>query len=152
MNLKDQINNDMKQAMRAKDSARLLTIRGLLAAIKQKEVDDRVTLDNNAIIAVIDKQIKQRKDSISQFEMAQRADLVAKESLELSVLQSYLPQRLNSEQVQAQVALLLTEIQATGPADMGKAMTAAKAKLAGQADMALVSALIKQALSHSSKA
>jgi uncharacterized protein YqeY len=148
MSLKNQINEDMKIAMRAKDSARLLTIRGLLAAIKQKEVDKRVSLDDNAIVAVIDKQIKQRKDSISQFQTAQRADLVEKESAELSILESYLPQRLNAEQIQEQVTLLLSEIQASSPSDMGKAMAAAKAKLAGQADMALVSTLIKQALSR----
>ncbi len=151
MSLKEKINDDMKQAMRAKDSARLLTIRGLLAGIKQKEVDDRITLDDKAIIAIIDKQIKQRKDSIGQFQIAQRSDLVEKESFELQILQSYLPPRLTPEQIQAQISLLLAEIQASGPADMGKAMAAAKAKLADQADMALVSMLIKQALGSVSK-
>ena len=148
MSLKDQITEDMKTAMRAKDSARLLTIRGLLAAIKQKEVDERITLDDNAVVAVIDKQIKQRKDSISQFQTAQRTDLVEKESAELAILESYLPQRLSPEQVQQQVALFLSETGASGAADMGKAMAAAKAKLAGKADMALVSTMIKQALSR----
>lgn len=151
MSLKEKINDDMKQAMRAKDSARLLTIRGLLAGIKQKEVDDRITLDDKAIIAIIDKQIKQRKDSIGQFQIAQRSDLVEKESFELQILQSYLPPRLTPEQIQAQISLLLAEIQASSPADMGKAMAAAKAKLADQADMALVSMLIKQALGSVSK-
>ena len=151
MSLKEKINDDMKQAMRAKDSARLLTIRGLLAGIKQKEVDDRITLDDKAIVAIIDKQIKQRKDSIGQFQIAQRSDLVEKESFELQILQSYLPPRLTPEQIQAQISLLLAEIQASSPADMGKAMAAAKAKLADQADMALVSMLIKQALGSVSK-
>jgi len=148
MSLKDQITEDMKTAMRAKDSARLLTIRGLLAAIKQKEVDERITLDDNAVVAVIDKQIKQRKDSISQFQTAQRTDLVDKESAELAVLASYLPQRLSPEQIQEQIALILSETGASGAADMGKAMAAAKAKLAGKADMAIVSTIIKQALSR----
>jgi uncharacterized protein YqeY len=138
----------MKTAMRAKESARLLTIRGLLAAIKQKEVDERITLDDNAVVAVIDKQIKQRKDSISQFQTAQRTDLVDKESAELAVLASYLPQRLSPEQIQEQIALILSETGASGAADMGKAMAAAKAKLAGKADMAIVSTIIKQALSR----
>ncbi len=148
MSLKDQITEDMKTAMRAKDSARLLTIRGLLAAIKQKEVDERITLDDNAVVAVIDKQIKQRKDSISQFQTAQRTDLVDKESAEQATLESYLPQRLSPERIQEQIALILSETGASSAADMGKAMAAAKAKLAGKADMALVSTMIKQALSR----
>lgn len=148
MGLKDQITEDMKTAMRAKDAPRLLTIRGLLAALKQKEVDERITLDDAAVIAIIDKLIKQRKDSISQFQAAQRTDLVDKESAELAVLESYLPQRLSAEQIQEQVSLILQEINATSPADMGKAMAAAKAKLAGQADMGLLSSIVKQTLNR----
>jgi uncharacterized protein YqeY len=148
MSLKDQITEDMKTAMRAKDAPRLLTIRGLLAALKQKEVDERITLDDAAVIAIIDKLIKQRKDSISQFQAAQRTDLVDKESAELAVLESYLPQRLSAEQIQEQVSLILQEINATSPADMGKAMAAAKAKLAGQADMGLLSSIVKQTLNR----
>ena len=148
MGLKDQITEDMKTAMRAKDAPRLLTIRGLLAALKQKEVDERITLDDAAVIAIIDKLIKQRKDSISQFQAAQRTDLVDKESAELAVLESYLPQRLSADQIQEQVFLILQEIGATSPADMGKAMAAAKAKLAGQADMGLLSSIVKQTLNR----
>ena len=148
MGLKDQITEDMKTAMRAKDAPRLLTIRGLLAALKQKEVDERITLDDAAVVAIIDKLIKQRKDSISQFQAAQRTDLVDKESAELAVLESYLPQRLSAEQIQEQVSLILQEINATSPADMGKAMAAAKAKLAGQADMGLLSSIVKQTLNR----
>ena len=148
MSLKDQITEDMKTAMRAKDAPRLLTIRGLLAALKQKEVDERITLDDAAVIAIIDKLIKQRKDSISQFQAAQRTDLVDKESAELTVLESYLPQRLSAEQIQEQVSLIMQEIGATSPADMGKAMAAAKAKLAGQADMGLLSSIVKQTLNR----
>ena len=148
MGLKDQITEDMKTAMRAKDAPRLLTIRGLLAALKQKEVDERITLDDAAVVAIIDKLIKQRKDSISQFQAAQRTDLVDKESAELAVLESYLPQRLSAEQIQEQVSLILQEINAPSPADMGKAMAAAKAKLAGQADMGLLSSIVKQTLNR----
>jgi len=146
MSLKDQITEDMKTAMRAKDAARLLTIRGLLAALKQKEVDERITLDDAAVIGVIDKLVKQRKDSISQFAAAGRTDLVDKETAELKLLEGYLPQRLSPEQVAAEVASIVAEIGAAGPGDMGKVMGAAKTRLAGKADMALVSAAVKQAL------
>ncbi len=148
MSLKDRINEDMKTAMRAKDAARLLTIRGLMAAMKQKEVDERVTLDDAAVVGILDKLIKQRKDSISQFSAAGRTDLVDKESAELAVLEGYLPARLSADEIAAQVAALVTELGASGPADMGKVMGAAKARFAGQADMALVSAAVKQALSR----
>jgi uncharacterized protein YqeY len=147
MSLKDQITDDMKTAMRAKDAPRLLTIRGLLAALKQKEVDERITLDDAAVVGVIDKLIKQRKDSIAQFAAAARTDLVDKESAELKVLEGYLPQRLSADEVAAEVARLVAEVGATGPGDMGKVMGAAKARLAGKADMGLVSAAVKQALS-----
>jgi uncharacterized protein YqeY len=148
MSLKDRITDDMKTAMRAKDSARLLTIRGLLAALKQKEVDERVTLDDAAVIAIIDKLIKQRKDSISQFAAAGRTDLVDKEAAELSVLEGYLPQRLGADEIAAEVAKIVAELGAGGPGDMGRVMGAVKTRLAGKADMSLVSAAVKQALSQ----
>jgi uncharacterized protein len=146
MTLKDRITDDMKDAMRAKDAPRLLTIRGLLAAIKQKEVDERIALDDPAIVGVIDKLIKQRKDSISQFAAAQRTDLVDKESAELKVLEAYLPQCLSADAIEQAVAALAAEIGAAGPGDMGKMMAAAKARLAGQADMSAVSAAVKKVL------
>jgi len=148
MSLKDQITEDMKTAMRAKDAPRLLTIRGLLAACKQREVDERIVLDDAAVIAIIDKLIKQRKDSISQFSSAGRTDLVDKETAELKVLEGYLPQRLSADEITVQVQAIVAELGATGPGDMGKVMAAVKAKLAGQADMGLVSAAVKQALAR----
>lgn len=148
MSLKDQINEDMKAAMRAKDAARLLTIRGLLAACKQREVDERIVLDDAAVVAIIDKLVKQRKDSITQFAAGGRPDLVEKESAELAVLEAYLPQRLSAEQIATAVAAIVAELGASGPGDMGKLMGAAKARLAGQADMGQVSAAVKQALSR----
>ncbi|HKX42970.1 MAG TPA: GatB/YqeY domain-containing protein [Burkholderiaceae bacterium] len=146
MGLKDQINEDMKTAMRAKDAARLLTIRGLMAAMKQREVDERITLDDAAIVGIIDKLVKQRKDSIAQFTAGNRPDLVEKESAELAVLEAYLPQRLAADAIAAEVAAIVAEVGASGPGDMGKVMAAAKAKLAGKADMAQVSAAVKAAL------
>ena len=151
MSLKDQITEDMKTAMRAKDAARLLTIRGLLAACKQREVDERIVLDDAAVIAIIDKLVKQRKDSITQFSAGNRPDLVEKESAELTVLEAYLPQRLGADDVAAEVAKVVAELGAElgrtlGPGDMGKVMSAVKAHLAGKADMALVSAAVKKAL------
>ena len=148
MSLKERITEDMKAAMRAKEAARLLTIRGLMAAMKQKEVDERIELDDVAIVGIVDKLIKQRKDSISQFSAAGRTDLVDKETAELQVLEGYLPARLSAEEVAAQIAAIVAELGATGPGDMGKVMGAAKAKLAGKADMAQVSAAVKQALSR----
>lgn len=146
MTLKDQITEDMKTAMRAKDAPRLLTIRGLLAALKQREVDERIVLDDAAVIAIVDKLVKQRKDSIQQFTAGNRPDLVEKETAELSVLEDYLPQRMDVEAVAAEVAAIVAELGATGPGDMGKVMGAVKSKLAGKADMALVSAAVKKAL------
>lgn len=146
--LKDKINDDMKAAMRAKDSARLLTIRGLLAALKQKEVDERVELDDVAVIAIVDKLVKQRKDSITQFTTGGRQDLVDKESAELAVLEAYLPQRMSAEEVSAAVAAIVAELGASGPGDMGRVMAATKTQLAGKADMAQVSAAVKQALAR----
>ena len=147
MTLKERITDDMKSAMRAKDASRLLTIRGLLAALKQREVDERIELDDAAVTSIIDRLVKQRKDSIAQFTAGQRPDLVAKESAELAILEAYLPQRLDGEAVAAQVGELVAELGARGPADMGRVMAAAKIRFAGQADMALVSAAVKKALS-----
>ena len=148
MTLKDRITEDMKAAMRAKDAPRLLTIRGLLAACKQREVDDRVVLDDAAVVAIVDKLVKQRKDSIQQFSAGKRPDLVEKERAELQVLEGYLPQRLDAQAVADEVAALVAELGASGPADMGKVMTAAKARLSGRADMATVSAAVKLSLSR----
>lgn len=146
MGLKDQITEDMKVAMRAKDAPRLLTIRGLLAALKQKEVDERIVLDDAAVVGIIDKLIKQRRDSIVQFTAGQRTDLVDKETAELKILESYLPSRLSADELLTKVRQIVQEIGAHGPADMGKAMAAVKSQLAGQADMGSVSAAVKQAL------
>jgi uncharacterized protein YqeY len=146
MTLKDQITEDMKTAMRAKDAPRLLTIRGLLAACKQREVDERVVLDDAAVIAIVDKLIKQRKDSISQFASAGRTDLVDKETAELQVLEGYIPQRMSADEIAAEVRAIVTELGAAGSGDMGKVMGAVKTRLAGKADMGLVSAAVKQAL------
>jgi len=149
--LKDQITEDMKTAMRAKDSERLGTIRLLLSAIKQKELDERVVLDDTAVVAIVDKLMKQRKDSIEAFQKAERKDLADKEAAELVVLQAYLPARLSAEEVttevKAIVAALAAELgRATGPGDIGKVMGAVKAQLAGKADMGQVSAAVKAAL------
>ncbi|MBY4596992.1 GatB/YqeY domain-containing protein [Ottowia caeni] len=146
MNLKEQITEDMKTAMRAKDSGRLGTIRLLQAAMKQKEVDERVTLDDAAIVAIIDKLVKQRKDSIEAFSKASRQDLVDQETAELKVLEAYLPARLSTEEIAAEVKAIVTELGAKGPGDMGKVMGAVKTRLAGKADMGAVSAAVKAAL------
>ena len=146
MSLKEQITEDMKTAMRAKDSERLGTIRLLLAAVKQKEVDERVEVDDAMLVGIVDKLIKQRKDSISQFTAAGRTDLADKETAELKVLEVYLPQRLSEAEIKTEVAAIVAELGAKGPADMGKVMGAVKGKLAGKADMGLVSAAVKAAL------
>ena len=146
MGLKDQITEDMKSAMRAKETARLGTIRLLLAAIKQREVDDRIVLDDAAIISTIEKMIKQRKDSISQFEKAGRDDLVAVETAEMVILQTYLPAQMSDEEVQAAVAAAVAATGAAGPQDMGKVIGVLKGQLAGKADMGKVSGLVKAAL------
>jgi hypothetical protein len=147
MSLKDQITEDMKSAMRAKDSARLSTIRMLLAACKQREVDERITLDDAAVVAIVDKMIKQRRDAITQFAAGGRNDLVDKESAEVTVLESYLPKRLDDAEIEAEVRRLVDEVGAAGPGDMGKVMAAAKARLGGKAEMSLVSAAVKRVLS-----
>jgi uncharacterized protein len=151
MGLKEQISEDMKTAMRARDAERLGTIRLLLSAIKQKEVDERVVLDDAAVVTVLDKLLKQRKDSIAAYEQANRQDLADKEKAEAQVLQAYLPARLNADEVlqavQGIVAAIGTELGRTPTgADMGKLMAAAKTQLAGKADMAQVSAAVKAAL------
>ncbi|MBK6295246.1 MAG: GatB/YqeY domain-containing protein [Rhodoferax sp.] len=146
MTLKDQITEDMKTAMRAKDSARLGTIRLLLSACKQREVDERVVLDDAAVVAIIDKLIKQRKDSVAAFVQAARQDLADKESAEITVLQAYLPQRLSADEVLSEVKAIVAELGAKGPGDMGKVMGVVKTRLAGKAEMSQVSAAVKAAL------
>ncbi len=146
MSLKEQITEDMKTAMRAKDSGRLGTIRLLLAAMKQKEVDERIELDDAAVIAIVEKLIKQRKDSIAQFQTAGRDDLVAIENAELVVLQAYMPAQMSEAEVAAVVAQAVQQVGATGPQDMGKVMGIVKPQLAGKADMGVVSAQVKAAL------
>ena len=146
MSLKDQITEDMKTAMRAKDSERLGTIRLLLAACKQKEVDERVVLDDAAVVALVDKLFKQRKDSIAAFEQAARQDLADKEAAELKVLQAYLPARMSADEVLAAVKTIVAEVGASGPGDMGKVMGVVKTRLAGKAEMSAVSAAVKAAL------
>ncbi len=146
MSLKNQITEDMKNAMRAKDMERLGTIRLLTAAIKQKEVDERVELDDAAVIAVIDKMVKQRKDSVAAFERGGRDDLAAKEKAEMTVLAAYQPARLSADDIAAEVKAIVAELGASGPGDMGKVMGAVKTRLAGKADMGAVSAAVKAAL------
>ena len=146
MSLKLRITDDMKAAMRAKETARLGTIRLLLAAIKQKEVDERIELDDAAVSSIVEKLIKQRKDSISQFQAAGRDDLVAAEQAELIVLQVYLPEQLSAAEVEAAVAAAIAESGATSAKDMGKVMGLLKSRIAGRADMGQVSALIKARL------
>jgi uncharacterized protein YqeY len=146
MSLKDQVTEDMKNAMRAKDSERLGTIRLLLAAAKQKEVDERVVVDDVMMIAIVDKLIKQRKDSVAAFTLADRMDLADKESAEIKVLEAYLPQRLSADEVLAEVRAIVAELGASGPGDMGKVMGAVKTRLAGKAEMGQVSAAVKTAL------
>lgn len=145
--LKERITEDMKSAMKAKDAERLSTIRMLLAACKQREVDERIVLDDAAIVAILDKLIKQRRDSIAAFMQGGRDDLVAKESAEVAVLEAYLPQRLSEAEISQAVAALVAELGAKGPADMGRVMGAAKLAMAGKAEMAVVSAAVKRALS-----
>jgi uncharacterized protein YqeY len=151
MALKDRITDDMKTAMRAKDSARLGTIRLLLAAIKQKEVDERITLDDAAVTGIIDKLVKQRKDSIAAFTSAARMDLADKESAELAVLEGYLPQRMDTAEVRSAIDTIVAELalelgRKPAAGDMGRVMGVAKTRLAGKAEMAQVSVAVKAAL------
>jgi uncharacterized protein YqeY len=148
MSLKDRITDDMKAAMRAKETERLSTIRMLLAACKQREVDERIVLDDAALIGIVDKMIKQRKDSVAAFQQGGRADLADKETTEIAVLQAYLPQRMSADETLAAVTAIVADLGASGPGDMGRVMAAAKAQLAGKAEMAQVSAAVKQALAR----
>ena len=148
MNLKERITEDMKAAMRAKDAARLSAIRMLLAAIKQKEIDERIELDDAQTVAIVDKLQKQRKDSIEQFEKAGRQDLVDKEKLELEVLSVYLPQQASAEEVAAEIEAAIAAVGASGPQDMGKVMGVLKPRLAGRADLSAASAQVKARLSR----
>ena len=146
MSLKSRITEDMKAAMKAKEAQRLSAIRLLLAAIKQREVDERKDLSDAEIASVIEKMIKQRRDSISQFQAANRQDLVAGETFELNLLSGYLPQQLTDPEIAAEVAAAMAQTGAKGAADMGKVMGVLKAKLAGRADLAKVSAQVKAKL------
>ena len=146
MSLKARITEDMKSAMKAKETAKLSAIRLLLAAIKQKEVDERVELDEAGVNAVIEKLVKQRKDSVTQYEAANRQDLADIEKAEIEILSAYLPEKMSSEEVAAAVAAAVAQTGAKGPADMGKLMGVLKPQLAGKADMAEVSKLVKAAL------
>jgi uncharacterized protein YqeY len=147
MSLKDRITEDMKAAMRAKDSERLSGIRMLLAAVKQREVDERITLADADVVAVIEKLIKQRRDSISQFQAANRHDLADKEQAELAIYQAYMPQALSDAEVEAAIDAAISSTGAAGMKDMGKVVAELRAKLAGRADMGKVSGLIKAKLS-----
>lgn len=147
MSLKDQVTEDMKAAMRAKESFKLATIRLLIAEIKRKEVDERIELNDAQVLAVVEKMIKQRKDSITQFEAGGRQDLADNEKAELQVLAAYMPAGLSDEEVAAEVKAAVAASGAAGPQDMGKVMGILKPKLAGRADMTAVSAMVKKALS-----
>ena len=146
MTLKQQLTDDMKASMKAGDKATLGVIRLVNAAIKQREVDERVELDDAAVLAVLEKMVKQRKDSVSQYEAANREDLAAIERAEIEVIQRYLPEKLGETEIQAAIDAAIAQTGASGPADMGKLMGVLKPKLAGQADMGQVSALVKKAL------
>jgi uncharacterized protein len=146
MSLRERITEDMKTAMRAKDAERLLTIRGLMAAMKQKEVDERIVLDEAQILAVVDKLIKQRRDSIAAFELAKRQDLVDKEKSELTVLVTYMPAQMGADEIAGEIAAAIATSGAAGPQDMGKVMAILKPKLAGKADLSAVSAQVKAKL------
>jgi len=143
MPLREQITEDMKSAMKAREAERLGALRLLLAAMKQREVDERITLDDAAVVSVVEKMIKQRKDSIAQYEKAARQDLADKEKYEISVIEKYLPQQLSQAEIEAIVADAIAATGARGAADMGKVMGVVKPKLAGRADMGKVSGLVK---------
>ena len=147
MSMKQQLTEDMKAAMKGGEKHTLGVIRLINAAIKQKEVDERIELDDTAVIAVLDKMVKQRKDSVSQFEAANREDLAAIERAEIVVIEAYLPAKMGEAEIVAAIQAAIAETGASSAADMGKLMGALKPKLAGQADMGLVSKLVKQALS-----
>jgi uncharacterized protein YqeY len=146
LGLRERINEDMKAALKARQADRLSAIRLLMAAIKQKEIDERITLDDAAVIAVVERQIKQRRDSIEQFQAAARTDLVDKESAELELLKQYLPQPLSEAELTAAIEAAVAEANASGPQAMGKVMAILKPRLAGRADMGRVSSLVKARL------
>ena len=146
MPLREQLNEDMKSAMKAREAERLAALRLLLAAVKQREVDERVTLDDAGVIGVVEKMIKQRKDSIAQYEKAARQDLADKEQFEISVIEGYLPKQMSQQEIEAAVAEAVSQSGARSPADMGKVMGVLKPRLAGRADMGKVSALVKARL------
>ncbi|MCZ7842273.1 MULTISPECIES: GatB/YqeY domain-containing protein [Stenotrophomonas maltophilia group] len=146
MSMKQQLTEDMKAAMKAGEKHKLGVIRLINAAIKQREVDERIELDDTAVIAVLDKMVKQRKDSVSQYEAANREDLAEIERAEIVVIEAYLPAKMGEAEIVAAIQATIAETGASGPADMGKLMGALKPKLAGQADMGLVSKLVKQQL------
>lgn len=146
MSLKARITEDMKAAMKAKEAGKLAAIRLLLAAVKQKEVDERIELDDTAVGAVIEKLVKQRKDSVSQYEAAGRQDLADVEKAEITILAAYLPEKMGADEMAAAVAAAVAETGAKSPADMGKLMAVLKPRLAGKADMAEISKLVKAAL------
>jgi uncharacterized protein YqeY len=147
MALKDRISDDMKAAMRARDAERLKAIRLLLAAIKQREIDERIELSDADVLAVIDKMLKQRRESIAQFEKADRQDLVGAEQAEISVLQTYMPQPLSAAEIDSLVTEAIASVKAASPKDMGAVMAALRPRLAGRADMAAVSQQVKNRLS-----
>jgi uncharacterized protein YqeY len=146
MALREQLNDDIKIAMKARDSERLNALRLLSAAAKQREVDERITLDDAALIAIVEKEIKKRRESIAQYEKGQRQDLADKEKFEISVIEAYLPKQLSQAEVDAIVAEVLASTGAKSPADMGKVMGVLKPRLAGKADMGKVSAMVKAKL------
>jgi hypothetical protein len=146
MSLKDRIQEDMKAAMRAREAQRLSAIRLLLAACKQREIDERIDLDDAAVVGVVDKLIKQRRDSVAAFRGAGRDDLADKEQAEIAVLEAYLPARLSHDELRSELRAIVAEVGASGAADIGKVMARAKAQLAGRAEMAKVSAAVKQLL------
>ena len=147
MSLRNQLNEDIKSAMKARETERLNALRLMLAAVKQREVDERITHDDAGVVSVVEKMIKQRKDSIAQYEKAARKDLADKERYEISVVEAYLPKQMSQQEIEAAVAEALAATGAKSAADMGKVMGLLKAKLAGRADMGKVSALVKQKLS-----
>jgi hypothetical protein len=146
MTLRERVNDDIKAAMKAREAERLATLRLLSAALKQREVDERVTLDDAGVVSVIEKMLKQRRDSIAQFEQAGRQELADKEKQEMAVLQAYLPQQLTAAELEALVAEAVAASGAASPVDMGKVMAIVKPKAAGRADMGKLSALVKQRL------
>jgi len=146
MPLREQLNEDIKTAMKAREPDKLAALRLMLSAVKQREVDERITLDDAGVVGVVEKMIKQRKDSISQFERAQRQDLADKEKYEISIIEAYLPQQLGAAEVDAIIAEAIASTGARSAADMGKVMAVVKPKLAGRADMGKVSGLVKARL------